>query len=858
MSTGPDRKRRRQALETLGEDIRDHIERDTRENVERGMTPDEARRQALLKFGSVALVTEDTRAVWGWRLEQLAQDAWYAMRVLRRRPLYALLAVLTLALGIGGTAAVFGVAHGVLLSPLPYAHEREVGVFWMKTDWTHEEFLYIRGRTPGFRQVALYRPSDAILRDATGGSARLVPGVTASSELLDVLGAAPILGRGFREGDDVPGAARVALLSFGLWQELGGNPAVIGTQVMLDGIPRTVIGVMPRGFWFPDPSVRIWTPEPLRSDSRSWNATLIGRVAADRDVRAMEAPVAQLTGMLDQRFDYPARGDKTKERRITPVRDDLLGPMQPAVLATLAATVLILLIGCANVAALVLGQVDARSAEFAVRTALGAGRGRLAQQLIVEVLIVASVAGTLGAALAWVGFTVVTDALPLGAWAATAPDWRVFASAMAIAVIAASLVMLVPIVSLYRGDVRGVLSAARMGGVQGRGGRLENGLVVAQVALAVMIASGATLLARSVGNMYAVHPGVRVDGIAVVDVMFDRTIPRASRQQTLDEIERALREMPGVASVGTGQQLPLRGGGYRANLGIDERPDIRNAATEYRTVTPGYFESLGIALRRGRTINSDDRADAERVVVINEAFAQRYFPGVDPIGRAIGGDSNRGSARIIGIVADAAEKHLTDTAEPVRYVALAQMPWIDDAQSLVLRASSAIAETSLLEPARRVIARVAPTIAIQQTTTVRRVLDTAIGPARQVVVLLALLSGLALILGAVGVYGVMMHFASRRRRDWAIRVAIGLPGSRVITHVLGHGAWLVSAGIAVGIVGAAILTRLLSSFLYAVSPLDPIAFATAGAALFSVGMMAAFVPALRAGLADPLKSLREQ
>jgi predicted permease len=850
-------KRSRRALDTLEDDIRDHIERETRDNLDRGMTPEEARRQAILKFGNVALVTEDTRAIWGWqRLEQLAQDSWYAIRILRRRPLYALLSVLTLALGIGGTAAVFGVAHSVLLSPLPYAHEREVGVFWMKTDWTHEEYLYIRGRTPGFRQVALYRQWDAVLRPS-GGPARLLPGVAASSELLDVLGAAPVLGRGFHEGDDVPGAEPVALLSFGLWQELGGNPSIIGSHVMLDGSPRTVIGVMPRGFWFPDPSVRIWTPQPLRPESRSWNSTLIGRVAANQDIRTMDAPLAQLTAMLDERFDYPARGDRTKARQITPLRDDVLGPMQPALLATLAATALILLIGCANVAALVLGQVDARSAEFAVRSALGANRQRLVQQLIVEVLIVAAFAGALGAALAWVGFTIVTDALPLGAWASTAPDWRVFASAMTIAVLAASLVILVPIVSLYRGDVRSVLSAARMGGIEGRGGRLENSLVIAQVALAVMIASGAALLAHSVANMYAVQPGVRVDGLAVADLVFDGTLDRASREKTLEELERALRELPGVVSVGAAQQLPLRGGEYRAGLRIDERPEIQGAATEYRVVTPGYLESLGVALRRGRAIRSDDRKDAERVVVINQAFARRYFPGVDPIGRSIGIDADQGRWRIVGVVADAAEKRLTDPAEPVRYVALAQQPWIDDAESIVLRTAPG-AETSLLEPVRRTITRVAPAVAVQQTTTMRRVLDTAVGPARQVVVLLSLLSGLALILGAVGVYGVMMHFASRRRRDWAIRVAIGLPGSRVIAHVLGHGALLVSAGIAVGIVGSATLTRLLSSFLYEVSALDPIAFATAGAALFGVGMLAAFVPALRAGMADPLKSLREQ
>jgi ABC-type antimicrobial peptide transport system permease subunit len=349
-----------------------------------------------------------------------------------------------------------------------------------------------------------------------------------------------------------------------------------------------------------------------------------------------------------------------------------------------------------------------------------------------------------------------------------------------------------------------------------------------------------------------------VDGVAVVDVMFDSTLDRASRERTLDELARALRALPGVTSVGIAQTLPLRGGGYRANLRIDERPEMENAATEYRIVTPGYLESLGFALRQGRGISGDDRIETERAVVINEAFARRYFPGVDPVGRAIGGDVDEKRSRIVGVVADASEKRLTDAAEPVRYVALAQIPWIDDAQSIVLRIAPGAAETSLLEPARRTIARVAPIVAVQQTTTMHRVLDTAVGPARQVVTLLSLLTGLALILGAVGVYGVMSHFASRRRRDWAIRVAIGLPGSRVTTHVLGHGAMLVSAGIVAGVVGAAMLTRLLSSFLFDVSALDPIAFAGAGAALFCVGLVAAFVPALRAGMADPLKALREQ
>jgi putative ABC transport system permease protein len=763
--------------------------------------------------------------------------------------------VLTLALGVGGTAAVYGVARGVLIDPLPYANEREVGVFWKKTDWTHEEFLYIRGRVPGFQQVALYRRPDAILRDGDK-PARLVARVSASAELFDVLGARPLIGRGFAAGDDVEHAAPVAVLSFGLWRELGGDASLIGSRVTVDGTPRTIVGVMPRGFWFPDPSVRMWTPEPLRQRSRSWNSTLVGRVAPNQDVRAMAGPLAQLTAMLDERFDYPAQWDKTKNPHITPLRDDLIGPMRPALRATLGAMALILLIGCANVAALLLGQVDTRSVEFAVRSALGAQRHRLTQQLVVEAMLIALVAGVLGATLAWGGFSLVMRALPLGAWAeSAAPDWRVFASAMAIAVGAALLVILVPALSLYRGDLRMALSRTRTGGIGERGGRLENGLVIAEVALAVMVAVGAALLARSVANLYAVDPGVRTEGVAVVDVMFGSTVDRADKLRTLDEVRAALAALPGVRLVGAVQQLPLRGGGYNLQILVDGRPDIQGMSTEFRVVTPDYLESAGFALRQGRAITNDDRDGAERVAVINDALARKYFAGVDPIGKLVGDDV--GKARIVGLVGDAAERRLIDSDLPVRYVAAAHMEWVDQNQSFVLRAAPGVDEASLLEPARRTIARVAPDVVVQETTTMRRVLDTAIGPARQVVLLLSLLTALALALGAVGIYGVIAHFAARRRRDWAIRVALGLSGTRVIAHVVGHGAWLVTIGIGVGVVFAAMLTRLLSTFLYGVSAIDPLAFAAAGAALLGIGAVAAFVPAWRAGRADPVVALRE-
>lgn len=850
-------KRGRRALDGLDDEIRDHIECETQDNIDRGIAAEEARRLALVKFGSVALAREDARAAWGWRLEQVVRDGHLAARMLRRRPAYALLCVLTLALAVGGTTSVFGVARPVLLEPLPYAHERDLAVFWKKTDWRHEEYLHIRGRVPGFLQVALYRRHDMMLR-VLDGPARLVPAVTASAELFETLGAAPLLGRGFSAGDDVPGAEPVAVLSHGLWQELGGRPSIVGSRLVLDGAPRTVVGVMPAGFWFPDPSVRAYAPEPLRPESMSWNSTLVGRVAPGQDVRAMGAPVAQLTAMLAERFDYPPVWDKTRDARVTPIRDDLLGPMRPALLASAVAMSLIFLIACANVAALVLGQLDSRSVEFAVRAALGASRRRLAEQLVVEVLLVAAVAGVLGALLARAGFAVVTRALPLGAWAdSAAPDWRLFASAMAIAVAAALLVALAPAVTLRRGDLRSALSRRRTAGIAGRGGRMENGLVVAQVALALTVAAGAALLARSVANLYGVDPGIRTEGVAVLDLVFDRGVDPARQDQALREIATAFAGVPGVRSMGAAETLPLRGGGYRMPIESDDVPKATGASTEYRIVTPGYLESIGLPLRRGRTIDAGDRPDTERVVVINEALARKYFAGVDPIGRRIGGDVDR-TSRVVGVVGDAAETRLTEPAEPVRYVALAQMPWMHHALSLVLRTAPGIDERSLVAAARRTIAGVAPDVAVRRATTMRAVLDAAIGPARPVVLLLSLATALAFVLGAVGVYGAVAQFSAHRRRDWAIRVALGLPGLRVVLHVLAHGLLLVAVGISVGIGGAALLTRLLSSFLFEVGAIDPLAFAAAGAALLGVGMVAAFLPAWRAGTADPLVALREQ
>lgn len=798
-------------------------------------------------------------------LKTFLADARYAARRLRSRPGYTVLSVLTLALGVGGTAAVFGIARPLMFESLPFANTNELAVFWMGGSWNEQEFMFLRDKFPGFRSVASYRQGDVALKDGTAPM-RLIRGLSTSGELFEVLGAKPLLGRTLRVGDDVQGVEPVVVLSYGLWQELGGDQSIIGKRFNLNGTLRTVAGVMPRGFWFPDPAVRIWVPQILNPQRQNGSFTLVGRVAPGADPGAMGPHLERLVATLGARFHYPPEWDKTKNALVTPIRTELLGSMRPALVATFTAMALILLIACVNVAAIMLGQVEGRASEMAVRTALGATRGRLTQQLIVEALILGVCAAICGGALAATGFRLLAQTLPIGAWGEAANfDWMLFGVALAIALAAALLVVLVPTISLWRGDLRGALNRARTGGIEGRGSRLEQGLVVVEVALAMLIASSAALLVRSVSNLYSVDPGIDTRGVAVIDTRASvdalggtASSAEAQRQRDIDAVVAELRGIPGVRSAAAAMKLPLRGNGDTFGLTIDGRPDVTDANTFFRIVTADYFTTLGFRLKAGRTFTSSDgTATGEIPVLVNEELAKRFFPGVNPVGRAVSGGFNI-RQRIIGVVANVAEGKLTDAPSPARYFYGAGGAWFGTNASFVVRTNPGTDPGTVLDAARRTVQRIAPNFAVYETTTMDRVMDRAVGPARQIMSLLALLSGLALVLGAIGIYGVISHFAARRKRDWAIRVALGLTGSRVVRHIVGQGATLAVAGIVIGAIGTVAVTRLLTSFLFGVSTVDPTAFAAASVALLIIALGAAFIPAWRAGRVDPARVLREQ
>ena len=794
----------------------------------------------------------------GPMVETWIMDVRYAARRLMSRPTYALLAVLTLALGAGGTAAVFSVARTLLLDPLPIVREEQVGVFWQQYSWNEAEFLHMRDKFQGFQKVGAMRPNDVTL-EIEGGPMRLIPGMAVSAELFDVLGTPPALGRTFQGGEDAPGQPLVVVLSHSLWQELGSDPAIVGKTFRLGGLPRTVVGVMPRGFWFPSPKTRVWTAAQLSPESFSGRYTLVGRVADGMSIASLDGPLGAITRALDERFDYPnPQWDLTRNAVVTPAREYFVGDLRPALLATLAAMALILLIACANVAALMLGQMDARATEIAVRSALGANRQRLVQQVVLESVLVGVLAGFAGAALAILGFQVLVGSLPLGALAENAQvDWTVFWASILAALVAAVIVAIVPAITLWRGSsLQSTMATTRTGGVSGRGGRLEGSLVIAQMALAVLLAAGAGLLIRSVANLRAIDPGVQVENLVVVNATMPLRLQGPERLRTIQQALPTLQSLPGVTAVAAAQKLPLGESGDNWTIRIQGKGDLGQATTAFRMVTRDYFGTMGMPITRGRGFTPSDREGSERVVVINEATAAKFFPGEDPIGRVLLTFGETGE-RIVGVVGNAAEANLTDAAVPARYMLYEHVPPVWHQVAFVIRTNAGDRIPAIMDMARSAIARDGSQLAIQEMTTMQNIFDLAMGPAGQIVTLLTILAGLALVLGAVGVYGVISHYVTRRSRDYGIRIALGQPPSHVITQVVSRGAALVAVGSVIGVVAALFVTRLLTSMLYEVQATDPLAIAAAVAVLLAVGVLAAFVPARRASLTDPAVVLRQ-
>ena len=635
--------RRPEAERELQDELTFHFQMEADALRASGLSQQDADREVRRRFGSMTSQRQRAREGWGVGLVYaFAADVRHAFRQMRRRPGFSAIAVTTLGLGIGATVALFSVVNGLLLRPLPYPDENRVRVFWLDYDWRGEEYDFVNERRGVFQSVAAFSTDGAPYHPSANGSggAELLHYVVATSTLFDVLGTRPLLGRTYTTEEDRPGAASVIVVSYGMWQQdLGGRPDVIGHRILLNGEPVTVVGVMPRGFFFPTPEMRAWRPLQLDPSSELYHdagyLTLLGRVRPGISASLIQSDVERIATALGSRFTYPEAWDKTKHPSAAPVRTYLLGDVHDPLLLLLGAVGLLLLIACANTAALVLARTSDRTGEMAVRSALGAGRGRLARQIVAESLVLAVCAASAGAVIAVAGFHALVASLPLqgGFGGIVTPGATAFVTAFALAFAIAAGVSVLPVRNLWHGTFDAALNRERSEEGLRRGTRrMHNAIVATQVALAVLLVTGATLLIRSVEQIQALDPGFNAHGVATFTLVAGNRGSADTRRQFFRDVVTRVSGLPGVTAAGLTNRLPVRDGGYQGPVGIEGRPDLEGTKRPnslYRVATPGFFRAMGMRVVAGRMLDSTDVAGAMPATVISESFARQMWPGTE-------------------------------------------------------------------------------------------------------------------------------------------------------------------------------------------------------------------------------------
>jgi predicted permease len=751
-----------------------------------------------------------------------------------------------------------------LVRPLPVIDEARLQVFWSDYNWRGVEFDFVKERQRAFSSLAAYSNEGYTLR--VGDQRSTVLATVASAELFDVLGAGPLMGRTFRPGDDRPGAAPIAVVSHGFWQqELGGDPAVVGRRVEIDGASVEVVGVMPRGFYFPSPTFRIWRPLMLdpASDNYQGNGwlVLVGRERPGLTAGERGADVQAIAAALGTRFTYPAAWDKTRGATVTPLRDYARGALRPAVLLLQSAVLLVLAIACANVSALVLARTTDRTEELALRTALGAGRARLVRQIVTESLVLSGLAGALGALLAAAGFRALVARLPLveGLEETLTVDWTLFALAAGLSLALGVVVALAPARAMLRGELTGPgRERSAGGGPAGGPRRVHAALVAAEVALAVLLVAGATIFTRSVNRLYAIDPGFESADVVALDLVAPtRVMAAPERASFFTQVIDRLQAMPGVSAAGVVTRLPLRDGGWQGTVTIEDRPDLRDGREPnalYRPISPGYFPTMGITILEGRGFTASDASTRPAVAIVSASFATSMWPGRSPIGRRLQHAFRDGAqwVTVVGVAEETRMTRMTGDNPLVLYVPIAQA---DPPESPVLVVRGAGGAPPL--PAIRAAVRdLDNRIALARITTLDAVVAAAVAEPLRLRFFLSVLGALALVIGVVGIYSVVSYSVTRRRTEFGVRMALGASPARIVGDVLGSGLLPVAVGVVAGIGGTLALGSTVSRFIYGVGATDAASLAVGALALLGAGAVAALVPAARAGRTDPLSALR--
>lgn len=812
----------------------------------------------------------------------LLQDLKYAVRMLIRRPGFAAVAVLTLALGIGANTAIFSVVHAVLLTPLPY---EEPGALVQVSGFDREDgeprnlspadFLDLAAGSATFTRMGAHGWIGPATVGGDGAEAERVGFVMVTEGFFPTLGVQPSLGRVFTAEEDRPGAERVVVLSHGFWQRrFGGDPGVVGRSMQVNSLPATVIGVLPASYrHFEERSDRaadFFMPQRFdpSSDLRgSRYIRAVGRLSEGATIEAAAVELGTIAARLEA--DFPER-NTGKEVRLTLLHEYVVGSSRPALVLLLGAVGLVLLVACANLANLLLAAGAARQRELAMRAALGASRGRIVRQLVTEALVI----GAAGAALALVLATWVSGALVSLASAGLpragdiAVDAVVVAFAAATGIATSVLFGLVPALTLSGRDVHAPLkSGGRQSGEAARH-TTRRALIVVEVAMSMMLLVGAALLMQSLWQLQGIDPGFRTAGAVAVDVSVPLArYPEGSQIPFYERLEAEVRRLPGVEGVGAVNILPLSANFDSRGIQIEDAPQPvgRNPSIQSRSVTPGYFQTMGIPLMRGRLFDARDGGEAPLVVVISEALAERYWPGQDPVGRritynsGIDGDGVRdvggaGSREIIGIVGDVRHLALAEgDAVPMFYTPNTQHPSYHS-MTLVVRASTDAA--TLSSALRQSIGALDREVPLYNVRSLDQVVAGTVAAPRVRAILLAVFAVLALLLACIGVYGVVSQLVGQRTQEVGVRLALGASPASVVRLLVGDGMRPVVVGVGVGLAGALALSRVLQALLFEVAATDVGAYAAAAMALSLAALVAALVPARRLLRLSPVTALR--
>jgi predicted permease len=793
-------------------------------------------------------------------------DLRHALRALARAPGFTAVAVLTLALGIGAETAIFSVVRGVLLAPLPFEKPEEllalcethpqVEGFCIASPPTVEDWAR-ESRT--LEALGLGRAEWMLWKHPEGSAG--VDGGWATPGLFRVLGAAPAQGRLLADGDLVAGAPRVAVLSHELWRdELGADPEVVGSLLTLDGEPRRVVGVLPPGFEVPRLEwVRLWVPLPFPpgdEEQRGWRGfATFARLAEGRSLEEVESELAVLQGRLALEHPETHEGWGVQVRRL---HDHLVGGVRTTLLLFLAAVGLVLLVAAVNVAHLILARATVRRRELAVRTALGASRRRLARLALAEGAVLSLLGCGAGLLLAWAGTGVFLELAPAGIprLDAVGPDLHVLGFALALGAATTLLFGILPAAGFADGRLAGLLREAASGEAPARA-RLRGALVVAEVAMAATLLVGSGLLLRSFVNLLAWDPGFDRDGLLTVS-LFSSPGEHPRAEDVLALHERAAEEvaaLPGVVSVGMASAGPLFGGLETAQAAPagEAGPDAGVAVRWYDS-DPGYFPTLGVEVIRGRGFTAEDRQGRPAVALVNETAARRLWPGRDPVGELLRTDYVEGPLEVVGVVRDVPPLQAGRPAEAEVWWPYAQFPrW---GVFLVVRTSGDPA--AAIRPAQARLRRLDPNLQTGRWATLDELLDTRLREPRFTTLLVALFAGVAALLAAVGIYGLLSYGVARRTREIGVRLALGAGRGRIEAGVVGGAVRLALAGLALGLAGSAAAARTLSSLLHGVAPLDPWTYAGVALLFLGVAVLASWVPARRAGGLDPVTALRQE